>query len=47
MTGITLIHEHCCSYPYQKVKDPDASIRGIKLAAMQESGYYTLAAVAK
>lgn len=32
MTDITLIHEHCCSYPYQKVKDPDASIRGIKLA---------------
>src|SRR5699024_12637752 len=27
-----------------KVKDPDASIRGIKLAAMQASGYQTPAA---
>ena len=29
---------------YAKVKDPDASIRDIKLAAMQASGYQTLAA---
>jgi len=30
-----------------EVKYPDASIRGIKLVAMQASGYLALAAVAK
>ena len=31
----------------KKVKDPDASIRGIKRETMQASGYLTLAAFAK
>ena len=32
---------------FMEVNNPDASIRGIKQAAMQASGYVTLAAVAK